>query len=79
MGARELPLKSLKILLLSLEKQGSKVKETKKGYLIHFPNGDSTCFHKTPSDVRAIHNMRARVRQAGLVWPLDKEELRKIA
>lgn len=71
MGARELPLKIMKILLLDLEKQGCVTKETKAGYLIFFPDGSSTCLHKTPSDVRVIRNIRATVKRAGLVWPLE--------
>lgn len=72
-----MPMKVMKILLLDLEKQGCVTKETKAGYLIFFPNGESTCIHKTPSDVRVIRNIRATIRRAGLIWPLEGN--RKVA
>jgi len=69
----DLPPKKIKILLLSLEKQGCTVVEVKSGWLIRFPDGEtSTTIHKTPSDVRAIKNNRARILRAGLDWPFDK-------
>jgi hypothetical protein len=66
------PLKSLKVVLVGLERQGCSVRPTAKGYLILLPDGESTItFHKTTSDSRAVLNMRSRVLRAGLSWPLD--------
>lgn len=49
------------------EEQGFQVKETKKGWLIHTPNGQgSVTIHRTPSDHHAPKNARARLRRYGL-------------
>ena len=77
MSSREMPFKTLKLLLVDLERQGCTTKETKAGYLIFFPNGTSTAFHKTPSDIRAIKNMRARVLMGECTWLLDGETGKK--
>lgn len=65
-------LKRTKIILASLEEQGARICESKKGWLIFFPDGvSSMTMHKTNSDHRAETNMRARVKRAGLTWPFD--------
>lgn len=62
--------KRLKILLLSLDKQGCRVVETTKGYQVFPPSGsEPITIHKTTSDWRAEKDVRARVRRAGLDWP----------
>lgn len=63
--------KFIKILVTSLENEGCTVRQTKKGYLIQFPNGESTTFHKTLSDHRALLNIRAYIRRNGCSWPFD--------
>jgi hypothetical protein len=71
-------MKQLKVILVSLERQGCTIKPTSKGYLILFPDGEtSTTFHKTPSDVRVLKNMRSRILRAGLLWPLDGDTHQK--
>jgi len=69
--ASALSAKELDKVLDDLESQGCSIKRVKKGYMIFFPNGDSTCFHATPSDYRAIMNMRSRVIRANLTWLPD--------
>lgn len=72
--ANELKAISIKRLVADLEKQGARVRKTKKGWLIHFPNGESMIFHTTPSDsVRGIRNQRASVKRGGLLWPFDRK------
>jgi 5-enolpyruvylshikimate-3-phosphate synthase len=63
--------KILRIVIADMEKQGAKVKETKMGFMVRFPDGSSMTVHKTESDHRALKNTRARVLRAGLTWPLD--------
>ena len=63
--------KRTRAVLASLEIQGCKVKETRQGWMIHFPNGESMTIHGTESDHRAEKNTRARVIRAGLRWPFD--------
>jgi len=58
-------------IIKGLDAQGARIKETTKGYQIMCPNGDIITMHKTPSDHRAMRNTRARVKRAGLDWPLD--------
>jgi hypothetical protein len=64
--------KQMDVLLTNLEDQGAVVRQTSKGYLLKFPNGETATFHRSPSDHRAILNMRSRVRHAGLSWPFDR-------
>jgi 5-enolpyruvylshikimate-3-phosphate synthase len=63
--------KVLRIVITGLEKQGAKVKETKKGFMVMFPDGSSLTVHNTESDHRALANTRGRVLRAGFTWPLD--------
>lgn len=55
----------------SMEVQGVGVTRTKKGLLLRLPNGESTMLHFTASDVRAITNLKARLRRAGVNHPDD--------
>lgn len=72
--------KLIKILLVSLEEDGCTIKPTKKGYLVKFPNGETTTFHKTPSDHRAVLNLRACIKRNGCTWPSDgKQPQKKLA
>lgn len=59
--------KELKKLFAEIEAQGGRIKPTKKGYMIYPPDPtkDGVAVHKTPSDHRAMLNMRAELRRAG--------------
>jgi hypothetical protein len=59
----------LRRLVFHLEDQGCRVRQTKKGWFIQFPDGTGTALHKTGSDVRGPKNLRAQVRRAGMNWP----------
>lgn len=71
--ANHMSYKKLHKLVKDLEEQGCRVRPTAVGYVLYFPNGASTAIHKTPSDYRAMRNMRAFVRRQGLSWPLDPQ------
>lgn len=62
-----------RIIITDLEKQGARVKETKAGYIIFFPDSSSMSLHGSESDHRAEKNTRARVLRAGLTWVFDKK------
>lgn len=68
--AGQLSTKEVNVLLKNLQSQGCVIKEVKKGYLVLFANGESTTFHRTPSDVRAVRNLRAHIIRNGITWPL---------
>ena len=61
------------VLIRSLKDQGCRVRRTKGGVFIYCPDGISTIgFHTSKhSDRRALKNIRAKVRQAGLEWPRE--------
>lgn len=64
----------LQAILRDLERQGCRLRESKKGTVVYFTNGrDSYTVHYTTSDWRAMRNFRAAVRRAGLVWPGDDD------
>lgn len=63
--------KRMRIILLSLERQGCVVESKAKGWLVKFPNGGTLTLHKTNSDYRAEMNIRSRILRAGLTWPFD--------
>lgn len=63
--------RQMSILLTDLERQGATIRQTKQGYLLKFPDGTTTTFHRSPSDHRAIKNMRSRVLRAGMTWYFD--------
>lgn len=63
--------RQMQVLLADLERQGTTIRQTKQGYLLKFPDGSTATFHRSPSDHRAIKNMRSRVRHAGLTWVFD--------
>jgi hypothetical protein len=69
--SRPIGHRQMEILLTDLERQGAVVRQTRMGFLIKFPDGSSTTFHRSPSDHRAVKNMRSRVRNAGLTWFFD--------
>lgn len=57
-------------LAKALEDQGCRVRVTKSGWFVYFPDGVSTMnIHKTISDTKAVMAMRATVTRAGLEWP----------
>lgn len=63
--------KLLKALLASMEEQGATVRRTSNGFQIMCPAGGIVTIHGTPSDHRALRNVRADVRRAGMEWPFD--------
>jgi hypothetical protein len=63
------PHKEVKELVKTAKKQGWRVTETKKGYLLHDPSGvHSESVHKTPSDRRNLRNALSRMRHFGFEW-----------
>jgi len=70
MSSAQLSTKQIQSLVKGLESQGCKVREVKKGYLVMFPNQESTTFHRTPSDVRAVRNLKAIIVRNDVSWPL---------
>lgn len=55
------------------ERQGWKVKPTRKGEMLLAPDGvTSVQWHHTPSDHRALDNMVAKMRRAGFEYPPRK-------
>lgn len=53
-------------------KQGFRVERTSKGHIRFVPPDPTKAIviaSGTPSDTRAIHNLVARLRRSGLVWP----------
>jgi hypothetical protein len=69
--ANALANKQQKVLLVSLEHQGCKVRRTKDGWFVAFPSGGGTSVHTSTSDHRAVQNLRSTIRRAGLEWPFD--------
>ncbi len=64
--------KRIKIVITDLEKQGARVRETRSGFMVFFPDGSSMTMHGTESDHRAEKNTRSRVLRAGLTWVFDR-------
>lgn len=58
--------KEVDTLIRSLEANGWRVQQTKKGWLMFPPNDllPPIVTHRTPSDGRAIKNLRADIRRA---------------
>ncbi len=61
----------IQIVIDSLVEQGCRLRRTKGGVFLYCPDGIHTIGIHTSkhSDQRAIKNIRAVVRQAGLEWP----------
>lgn len=59
--------KRLKELLESLEEQGGRITEVRKGWMIYPPDKakPGVTIHKTPSDHRAWNNMLSQLRRSG--------------
>jgi hypothetical protein len=56
-------------LLKCAERQGFGIRMTHKGHFrIDAPNGGCCFTSSTPSDVRAIRNLRSELRRIGLAW-----------
>jgi hypothetical protein len=56
-----------------LDRQGWRMKETKKADFWMSPDGvHSASWHHTPSDHRALANFVSKCRQGGFVWPPKK-------
>lgn len=60
-------------ILDHVQKQGVNVVETKKGYLLRLPDGETEMMHKSQSDYRGVQNMRAKLKRSGISWPFDGE------
>lgn len=60
-------------IFADLERQGATVVATRSGWMIRPLTGPGIAIHKTESDRRALQNTRARIRRAGLTWPLDRK------
>jgi|GEM_PF-1930617 hypothetical protein len=57
--------------LQEAERQGFVSKPVKKGLMYLAPNGiDKVTIHLTPSDRRALDNMIAAFKRAGMIWPV---------
>jgi len=55
------------------ERQGWKVKSTRKGEMLLAPDGvTSVMWHHTPSDHRALDNTVTKMRRAGFEYPLRR-------
>ena len=59
-------------VVAGLQSQGARIVRKKKGWQVRCPNGQLILMHVTPSDHRALLNIRSHVRRCGLRWPLDK-------
>jgi len=56
-------------LVKAAKKQGWRVKQTKKGYLLLDPSGQhKEQVHMTPSDPRGLCNSLSRMRRFGFKW-----------
>jgi hypothetical protein len=61
--------KEVRELVKVAKKQGWRVKQTKKGYLLHDPSGlHKETLHKTPSDPRGLRDSLSRMRRFGFEW-----------
>lgn len=64
--------KDIRDIVKAAEEQGFRVERTKKGHWV-FYSPDTTkkpVYHSgTPGDRRAIDNLLAELRRAGLTWP----------
>ena len=57
--------------LQEAERQAFVSKPVKKGLMYLAPNGiDKVTIHLTPSDRRALDNMIAAFKRAGMIWPV---------
>lgn len=61
--------KEINKLIREAQKQGWRVKDKKKGYMLLAPDGEhSVMVHKTPSDHRWLDNTVTLMRQYGFKW-----------
>lgn len=63
-------------LISYVESQGVKVSSVKSGYMLKFPNGESTTMHLTGSDNRGPLNLRAVLKRNGIEWPTDNQDIK---
>lgn len=63
--------KDQKRVIDHVQAQGVGVTDTKKGYLMRFPDGGTAMLHKTQSDRMAPMALRAQLRRHGISWPFD--------
>jgi hypothetical protein len=63
------PQKEVRELVKAAKKQGWRVKQTKKGYLLLDPSGQhKEQVHMTPSDPRGLCDSLSRMRRFGFQW-----------
>ena len=61
--------KEVKELVRAAKKQGWRVRETTKGYLLFDPSGrHKESVHKTPSDWRSLRHSLSRMKRYGFEW-----------
>lgn len=65
-------MKEIARIVEHVEPQGVTVTRTKKGLLLRLPNHETTMVHFTTSDVRAVKNLRATLKRAGVTMPNDR-------
>jgi hypothetical protein len=57
-------------LVAGLHKQGVTSRRVGAGgHLLYLPGGATATVHTSPSDHRAMKNLRSKVERAGLTWP----------
>ena len=66
-------LKEQKAILSGMTKQGVRSRAGRSGATVYYlPGGVVFTLHCTLSDKRGLLNARSVFRQAGLLWPLDR-------
>jgi len=78
MPSRTMSESQVQRFIYSMEDQGVGVTRTKKGLFLRLPDGESTTVHFTNSDVRAIDNLIARLRRAGVRHPEDPKNVAQL-
>ena len=67
-------LKEQKAILSGMTKQRVRSRLNRAGGTVYYlPNGVMFTLHTTISDHRGLLNARSVIRQAGLLWPLDRD------
>ena len=67
-------LKEQKAIISGMSKQRVRSRLNKAGATVFYlPDGKILTLHVTISDHRGLLNARSVIRQAGLLWPLDRD------
>lgn len=67
-------LKEQRVIFSGMTKQGVRSRAGRSGATVYYlPNGVVFTLHATISDSRGLLNARSVFRQAGLLWPLDRD------